>query len=185
MTVTPNRQRRRLSASLCREQQSKKNVNIFCSSHSAMDGARVQTSRSPAEVATQLQRLRKLLSALPHSLPLDAGHYNFIGYQPDKELEEDFGSAAAVVNRALEITFCPLGRNTGVTLKERGQGLVAVVDVLETHQKEKSMGAVMEKWIDDLTAAAISAGAVIQRFSYVLNEADVTHLPLENRRLRP
>ena len=69
-----------------------------------------------------------------------------------------------MVNRDLEITFCPLGRGAGVTLKERGQGLVAVVDVLEAHCNEKSMGAVMEKWIDDLTTAVIQAGTVIKYF---------------------
>lgn len=120
---------------------------------------------SQAEATAKLQRLHRLLSNLPSSLPLDAGNYNFIGYQPDKEKVEDWGSAAAVVNRDLEIAMCPLGRDpekegNGIVFRERGRNLEAVVDMLKTHRKDAAMSMVMEKWIDDLTSAAIYAGAV-------------------------
>ncbi|OJA09964.1 hypothetical protein AZE42_11746 [Rhizopogon vesiculosus] len=84
---------------------------------------------------TKLQRLRTALTHLPDCTPLDNSKYQFEHFTPDPEKVEEYGSAGAAVNDALEVTFAPKGRKDESTpcpfeFQERGPGLVAVVDVL-------------------------------------------------------
>ena len=113
------------------------------------------------EVTSRLRSLEALLSSLPTSIPYGQNHYQFSGYTPSQEDVELYGTEAAALNRTLEVTFCPGGRkpNEPIPLKERGQGLVAVVFALEkqlTRHPEES--ALLLKWVDDLSEAAKSAG---------------------------
>ncbi len=60
-----------------------------------------------------LQHLRILLGRLSDTIPEGREIHNFIGFLPDPTEIEYYGTAEAVVNHALEISFAPLGRNSG------------------------------------------------------------------------
>ena len=88
--------------------------------------------RTPAEIEDHLKTLMILLLDLPDSVPDGSQFYNFAHFIPDLDKVEDIGSKDCAVNHALEITFCPLGCQDGlIILKEKGPGLVSVVDVLD------------------------------------------------------
>ncbi|KAG1836631.1 hypothetical protein DFJ58DRAFT_817985, partial [Suillus subalutaceus] len=92
----------------------------------------------------------------PHRL-----HYRFF---LDDEKIEDMGPIGAL-NRELE---CVMGQrhNGPILFKERGPGLEAVVDVLESHLIEHHNSPetiLLVKWVDDLTTAAKAAFASAQR----------------------
>jgi hypothetical protein len=113
------------------------------------------------EAKNELIKLRHYLMHLPTSLPNTSNTYTFQTFTWDPEKAEDFGGIDAAVNHALEIAFCPQGRKRGsIVLKERGPGLVAVVDVLAMHIKNFPNSAVLQKWVFDLIDAAKSHGAV-------------------------
>ncbi|EIW76615.1 hypothetical protein CONPUDRAFT_84591 [Coniophora puteana RWD-64-598 SS2] len=103
-----------------------------------------------------LADLRSYLETLPDNLPITS-KINFAYYQPNDVDIKDKGYEGAV-NHALEMAFCPQSRRDGpIVLKERGPGLVAVVDVLQDTiakcraQSEKSSdSAIMLKWARDL-----------------------------------
>jgi hypothetical protein len=64
----------------------------------------------------------------------------------DPKKAEEFGGIDSAVNHALEIIFWPQGWQSGpIILKEQGPGLVAVVDVLETHIKSFPKSLILQK----------------------------------------
>ena len=108
--------------------------------------------------ADQLENLQNLLQNLPDTIPTSAMLYNFLGYTPDLEKLELYGSEEAVLNQALEVAFAPQGRKPGecpFILLEKGGGLVAVVDVLRKYIAKYPDSAILQKWVEDLTKAAI------------------------------
>lgn len=123
---------------------------------------------SPREVDDKLLELYYCLSSLPQSISSSAKYYNFVGYGPDPEDVENFGSEDSAVNHSLEVTFCPEGRKNGIQLKERGPGLVAVVDVLRKYNKQFPGNAVLQKWIGDLLESALKAGGSVRTAKSIL-----------------
>ncbi|KAG1889148.1 hypothetical protein F4604DRAFT_1546063, partial [Suillus subluteus] len=103
------------------------------------------------ETKGKLQQLSLFLSNLPQTIPYaDAAqtHYRFF---LDDEKIEDMGPIGAL-NRELE---CVMGQrhNGPISFKERGPGLEAVVDVLESHLIEHHNSPetiLLVKWVDDL-----------------------------------
>ncbi|OJA09530.1 hypothetical protein AZE42_06998 [Rhizopogon vesiculosus] len=109
---------------------------------------------------TKLQRLRTALTHLPDCIPLDNSKYQFEHFTPDPEKVEEYGSAEAAVNNALEVTFAPKGRKNESApcpfeFQGRGPGLVAVVDVLVSVLQENPQSALLHKWTDNLWRAAV------------------------------
>jgi hypothetical protein len=117
--------------------------------------------RMPAEIKDRLKTLKTLLLDLPDSVPDGGQHYDFVHFVPDPDKVEDFGREDCAVNHALDITFCPQGRQDGpIILKEKGPGLVSVVDVLDHWTQAYPTSAVLQKWVFDLIDAAKHLGAV-------------------------
>jgi hypothetical protein len=111
-----------------------------------------------SEIDRALSYLQSLLSQLPDTVPTSSVLYNFIAFAPDPDKVELYGAVEVAVNNALEITFAPNGRQEGscpFTLLEKGPGLVAVVEVLRKTLTELPTSAIMIKWVEDLTKAAI------------------------------
>lgn len=115
---------------------------------------------TPREVDDKLLELYYCLSSLPSSLPCSTKYYNFTAFGLDPEEEKDIGVDGAV-NHAFEITFCPEGRHNGIQLKERGPGLLAVVDVLREYNKQFPRHAILQKWVLDLLESALKAGGSV------------------------
>ena len=117
--------------------------------------------RTLAEIEDHLETLKILLLDLPDSVPNSSQFYCFTNYKPDPEKVEDFGGEDCAVNHALEITFCPQGRRDGpIVLKEKGPGLVSVVDVLDQWTQAYPSSVVLQRWVFDLIDAAKHLGAV-------------------------
>jgi len=113
------------------------------------------------EIEDQLETLKILLLTFPDSVPNGNQFYCFGDFELDPNKVEDFGGADCTVNHALEITFCPQGRRDGpIILKEKGPGLVSVVDVLDNWIQAYPDLAVLQKWVFDLIDAAKHLGAV-------------------------
>ncbi|KAG9226002.1 hypothetical protein CCMSSC00406_0009099 [Pleurotus cornucopiae] len=78
-------------------------------------------------------------------------HHEFRNWQPDPEKLAEFGASESVLNRDLEVSFAPRGRQPGeipFKLRERGAGLLAVVDVLARVQDYKPMNRPTVKFRD-------------------------------------
>ena len=104
------------------------------------------------QLDARLLHLRTCLNALPQALPSDT--YDFRGFDVSDEDAEDLGRAGAL-NRQLERIFCPQGRIHGLfTLQGRGEGLLALVDVLSSFTEEFPSDVVLQKWVEDLIQAA-------------------------------
>jgi len=109
---------------------------------------------------TKLQRLQSALTHLPDCIPLGNSKYHFEHFVPDPEKVEEYGSAEAAVNNALEVTFAPQGRKDESApcpfeFQECGPGLITVVDVLAITLQEYPQSALLHKWTDDLLCAAV------------------------------
>lgn len=123
-----------------------------------------QVSKMQASNDSELQILCRYLQNLPPSLPLpQCSKYNFRNFILDESWVEDEGLEAAV-NRELEILFG--SRAAGyLILREQGEGLWAVVDVLEQYISQYPESVILKKWVNDITKAAIqcykSAGAPV------------------------
>ncbi len=104
------------------------------------------------ELEACLSQLRRCLEELPRGLPDNM--YNFQHFEPSEEDVDKYGRQGAL-NHALEVTFCPGGRQQGpFSLAGRGPGLLAVVDVLSKYTAEFPQDAMLQKWVLDLTEAA-------------------------------
>ena len=116
---------------------------------------------TPAEIEDHLETLKILLLGLPDTVPNGSQFYNFSHFVPDPEKIEDFGGEDCAVNHALEIIFCPQGRRDGlIILKEKGPGLVSVVDILDHWTQAYPTSVVLQKWVFDLIEAAKHLGTV-------------------------
>lgn len=109
------------------------------------------------EVDKRLHNLRDLLQNLPPTVPTSSVWYNFQKYTPDPEKVDRYGSEESAVNQALEVILCPGGRGSLIRFKERGPGLVAVVDVLKKYIHAFPNSEMLQKWIFDLTEAAVAS----------------------------
>jgi hypothetical protein len=119
------------------------------------------TLLTQSEIGNHLKTLKNLLLNLPDSVPTGNQFYRFEHFVPDPEKVEDFGGEDCAVNHAFEVTFCPQGRRDGpIVLKEKGPGLVSIVDVLGHWTQAYPSSAVLQKWVIDLTDAAKHLGAV-------------------------
>ncbi|KAI0054381.1 hypothetical protein BV25DRAFT_1806052 [Artomyces pyxidatus] len=106
------------------------------------------------EYSILLSDLRIYLTNLPDTLllPPIPSNYNFGAFAVRPEDVNDMGLEGAV-NRQLEVKFGT--RSNGlITFTERGPDLVAVVDVLEKYLVECPEPIILEKWLEDLMAAA-------------------------------
>jgi hypothetical protein len=104
-----------------------------------------------------LEYLRYLFTNLPDTIPSYMSLYNFQNFTPDPEKVELYGSKEGALNNALEVTFAPRGRQEGPNpfmLKEKGPGLLAVVDVLQQFSDDFPTLAIIQKWVEDFTKSA-------------------------------
>ena len=110
---------------------------------------------SKTTLEQHLLLLQQLLESLPPSLPEPSvSSYSF--HLNAKDVE-DLGYEGAL-NWMLENT---LGlRVHGLKLRERGSGIVGVVQVLEEGILKCPKSAILEKWLDDLIASVQAAGAI-------------------------
>ncbi|EUC60732.1 DUF659 family protein [Rhizoctonia solani AG-3 Rhs1AP] len=69
-------------------------------------------------------------------------------------------------------------RATGLELRERGSGIIAVVRVLDGGLTECPESAILAKWLDDLIALAQSAGAVLKPVDRKRNASNLTSMKL-------
>ncbi|KAG1861226.1 hypothetical protein F4604DRAFT_1587950, partial [Suillus subluteus] len=108
----------------------------------------------------KLQQLSLFLSNLPQTIPYaDTAQTHYRLFLDDEKIE-DMGPIGAL-NRELE---CVMGQrhNGPILFKERGPGLEAAVDVLESHLIEHHNSPetiLLVKWVDGLTTAAKAAFA--------------------------
>lgn len=117
------------------------------------------------EIKPILSSLETLLTRLPNTLPLGCTYYNFTEFTLDEEKISDYGEEGAF-NHALEIAFCPGGRQKGpIVFKERGPGLIAIVGKLEAIIERFPESAVLQKWVFDLISAAQGHGSVSKTLS--------------------
>lgn len=115
---------------------------------------------SPQQLEQQLSLLRSLLAGLPNSIPASNEHYRLSSYLPSEEDINTYGEEGAV-NHDLEVIFCPQSRQHGpIHLQERGEGLLAVSDVLRKYTAKFPDSVILQKWIFDLAEAAKREGAV-------------------------
>ena len=98
---------------------------------------------------------------LPASIPTANQFYDFRAFGLSSGEVQAYGPEGAV-NHALEVAFCPFGQENVITLKERGPGLEAVVDVLRKYNSEYWGNAVLQKWVFDLTEAALRASGMVR-----------------------
>ncbi len=97
------------------------------------------------EIRPYLSRLEALLKGLPESITLGQQFYNFTYFGVSEEDKEDYGEDGAL-NYALEILFCPAGRQkVPIVYRERGTGLVAVVNVLRTAIDKSPNSVILQK----------------------------------------
>ncbi|EIW74896.1 hypothetical protein CONPUDRAFT_159670 [Coniophora puteana RWD-64-598 SS2] len=101
-----------------------------------------------------VRQLRTALEGLPGTIPFGSSHYSFIGWEPNPEDVENYGTAAAALNRELEVTFAPSGRADDSSpyaflLLERGPGLTAVADVLASALQAAPDDEPLKKWLND------------------------------------
>ncbi|KAG8688434.1 hypothetical protein FRC11_005450 [Ceratobasidium sp. 423] len=93
------------------------------------------------------------------SLSLPEPKVSSYSFHLDTEDVEDIGHEGAI-NRMLENT---LGlRVNGLTLRERGSGIIGVVKVLEEGMLRCPKSVILEKWLDDLLTLSQSAGAIVK-----------------------
>lgn len=107
-----------------------------------------------------LSGLLALIRGLPDALP-DV-HKHFEVTEDDIELTGDRVSA---LNRRLEVTFAKGGRRAetgGLVLHGKGEGLLQAVLLLEDYSLEFPDNAILQKWVEDLTSAAMDAGAEVR-----------------------
>lgn len=110
---------------------------------------------------SKLQRLRQLLKNLPSELPVHRGNEKSkfpLPYDGDLAAEEGPWTA---LNSALHKTFGYRGSSDGLKITERGDDVVAVVDVFEFVIKEDAgkSSVLIDEWLDSLIETALSAGA--------------------------
>jgi len=116
--------------------------------------------QSLKSIDASLRRLETLLSHLSDcNIPLGNQKYNFVGFSPDPEKIELYGTSEAAINHELEVTFAPKGRRDKSApcpfeLDECGPGLIAVVEVLRAALNEQPDSAILKKWVKDLSKAA-------------------------------
>ncbi|KAF7973529.1 hypothetical protein HWV62_4273 [Athelia sp. TMB] len=104
----------------------------------------------------KIYRLRQLLIALPHTLPIpEISTYCFTSFAPDADWIEDTGSTAGGVNRQLEVHLG--SRVKDFKLKERGPETIALADVLEHWIGICPDDVLLLKWLEDVTIAAENA----------------------------
>ena len=108
---------------------------------------------TPDELQSCLEDLKIILLTLPRYLPVTNEFYNFGGYAPEPESVQDYG-VEGVLNRDLEITFCPKGRCEPIVLKEVGPGLEVVTEVLDEWTEKFPKSMVLQKWVIDLITAS-------------------------------
>ena len=127
---------------------------------------------------TLLTRLRLLLSPtnLPAALPLQNGtggaYSSLMNFQLDQDLLERTESEPGTVNERFKAIFGWKARTTGngiIPIVERGEGLLAFVDVLSHYHAKYPLDEVLMKWGYDIVDAAEQVyrqyGLVVRRFS--------------------
>jgi hypothetical protein len=113
------------------------------------------TIRTEPTMSENIPRLRAYLTNLPESSGIpypESSSYNFATFEPDQDWVEDVGLEGAV-NRELEVRLGSRA-NGGLTFRERGPGLTAVVDVLEKYLNMFPASILLSKWVTDLVMAA-------------------------------
>ncbi|OCB87760.1 hypothetical protein A7U60_g5083 [Sanghuangporus baumii] len=115
---------------------------------------------SPEELEEILQELTRQLTCLGSNILDGSNHYNFQNFAYDPSEAADIGEEGAV-NHTLEVILAPKGRGKGIEFKEKGPGLMAVVDVLRYYNKKYEGNAVLQKWVRDLLDAAIKSGEAV------------------------
>ena len=116
--------------------------------------------QSVKSIDGSLRRLETLLSHLSDChIPLGNQKYNFVGFSPDPEKIDLYGTSEAAINHELEVSFGPKGRRDDSApcpfeLEECGPGLIAVVKVLRDALHEQPGSAILKKWVKDLSKAA-------------------------------
>ena len=103
----------------------------------------------------KLAYLRLLLHHLPDSVPFcDKGlmSYNFSASEEDIA---DFGDKNSAVNHALEISFGDCFKTNGIVpIKEKGPGIITVVDVLHQCLGRDQTNACLALWPENLPKSA-------------------------------
>ncbi|KAG9042386.1 hypothetical protein FS837_010940 [Tulasnella sp. UAMH 9824] len=98
----------------------------------------------------KLNSLKAQLERLPASLPNPPAQQSSYQWQLDQDFLSDEGIVAAT-NQMLERVMGM--RANGITIRERGQGISGVVEVLHVALQEEPDNAIVTKWIDDITEA--------------------------------
>ena len=102
--------------------------------------------------SNKLAHLQLLLHHLPDSVPfhdINSTMYNFSASEDDIA---DFGDVNSAINRTLEISFGNRSKMNGIVpIKEKGPGIVAVVDVLHRCLTEDPSDARLALWLENLS----------------------------------
>jgi hypothetical protein len=117
--------------------------------------ALVMDTMSGQELDVRLDEQEALLEALPDSLPappiVESIYSGLLNFSLDPEWEQDVGAVGAV-NHGLEVIWG--SRAQGLSIKERGHTVQAVVGVLRSYMHLYPDDVILEKWLEDLKGAA-------------------------------
>ncbi|KAG8945457.1 hypothetical protein FRC00_010100, partial [Tulasnella sp. 408] len=99
----------------------------------------------------KLKLLEKQLNRLPASLPSPSLEQSSYQWHLDDDFLNDEGIVAAT-NQTLERVMGM--RVNGLTIRERGKGILGVIEVLNMALKNEPSNSIIDKWIDDISEAA-------------------------------
>lgn len=120
----------------------------------------------------KLAYLRLLLHRLPDSVPFCNADSTIYNFSVSEEDVADFGDENSAVNRVLEITFRDRSKTDGIIpIKEKGPGILEVVDVLRRCLTTDPKDARSTLWLENLTKSAEevykSAGTEVSGWGFV------------------
>ncbi|KZV78930.1 hypothetical protein EXIGLDRAFT_783046 [Exidia glandulosa HHB12029] len=115
------------------------------------------SSFAAADVEKKLLLLNLLFANLPGNVQAGTKLYCAHRFMPDDDWIKAIGSYKGVLNRQLEVVFgprrSPAGNPIFVAFKEKGEGLLSVVDVLRSAplgSPADDADALLLKWLDNL-----------------------------------
>jgi len=104
----------------------------------------------------KLAYLRLLLHNLPDSVPFRNASSTVYNFSASEDDVADLGDENSAVNHALEISFGDRSKTKGIVpIKEKGPGIIAVVDVLHRCLTVDPSDARLALWLGNLSESTV------------------------------
>jgi hypothetical protein len=126
------------------------------------------------EHSKKLARLRLLLHNLPDSLLFRNANSTAYNFSANEDDVADFGDENSAINRTLEISFGDRSKTNGIVpIKEKGPGIIAVVDVLQKCLTADPGDARLVLWLENLSESAKevyrTTGKGVSDYEFIVN----------------